>query len=141
MVARILAATVAGAITIFVYGFLVWGMVLADAMQPHMNTYEGLMKAMPDWPFLVAANFVNALYLAFILDWSGRRNFASGATAGAIISFLVSLTIQLMYIAFMNFHKNYIPVAVDLVATTVMGALAGGVIGLVLGKMYKDTVV
>ena len=138
MFTRILAATVAGGITIFIYGFVVWGLFLENMMRPHMNTFPGLMNEMPVWAPLVLANLVNAFYLALIFDrWAGIRTFAGGAQAGAIIMFLVSLSTQLMFLAFMNLHKDYVPVAVDLIATAVMGAIAGGVIGQVLGMMKK----
>lgn len=140
MLARLLAATVAGGVTIFVYGFLVWGLLLEErVMRPNLNTFPGLTNEMPNFLPLIVANLVNAFYLAFIFEkWAGIRTFSGGMKGGAIVMFLVTLTFQLMFLAFMNLSKNYIPFVVDVIATTVMGAVAGGVIGAVLGMMSKE---
>ena len=139
MLTRVLAATVAGGISYFILGFLIWGLFLEDAMQPNMNVYPGLMNEVPIWAPLILANLVTAFLFAYILDnWAQVRTFGGGAKAGAIIAFLQALSFQLMFLAFMNLHKNYIPAIVDVVVATVMGAITGGVIGLVLGMMKKD---
>ena len=139
MIARVLAATVAGGITYFILGFVIWGLFLEDAMRPHMNVYPGLMNVVPIWAPLILANLVTAFLLAYILDnWAQVRTFGGGAKAGAIIAFLQTLSFQLMFLAFMNIHKDYIPPIVDVVVATVMGAITGGVIGLVLGMMNKE---
>ena len=141
MIARVLAATVAGGVTYFILGFLIWGLFLEDAMRPYMNVYPGLMNEVPVWAPLIFANLVTAFLFAYILDnWAQVRTFAGGAKAGAIIAFLQTLSLQLMFLAFMNIAKNYIPPIVDVIVATVMGAITGGVIGLVLGMMSKETV-
>lgn len=139
MLPRVLAATVAGGITFFILGFLIFGLLLEQmVMKPNMNTFPGLMNDPPLWVPLVLGNFVAAFLLAFIFDkWASISTFVGGLKAGAIVWFLMSLFTQLMFIAFMNLSKNYIPPIVDVVASLVMGGLAGGVIGLVLGMMKK----
>ena len=53
--------------------------------------------------------------------------------------FLTALGMDLQFVAFMNLWKNGpVPMIVDILAATVLGALAGGVIGLVLGAMKKN---
>ena len=139
MIARVLAATVAGGITYFILGFLIFGLFLEEKMKPYLTVYPGLMKEVPDWAPLILANLVTAFLFAYILDnWAQIRTFVGGLKAGAIISFLQALSFQLMFLAFMNMHKSYIPVVMDVVASTVMGAITGGVIGLVLGMMDKN---
>jgi hypothetical protein len=140
MLTRVLAATVAGGIAFFVLGFLIYGLLLDPlVMKPNMIEYSGLMKDPPMWVPLVLANLVNAFYLAFIFDkWAGIRTFAGGLKGGAIVMFLIGLTFQLMFMAFMNISKNHIPMIADLVGSTVLGAIGGGVIGAVLGMMNKS---
>jgi hypothetical protein len=138
MLARVLAATVAGGVTYFLLGFLIWGSFLEEVMKPYMNVYPGLMNEVPVWGPLIIANLVTAFLFAYILDnWAQVRTFGAGAKAGAIIAFLQALSFQLMFLAFMNLHKNYMPPVVDVLVSTVMGAVTGGVIGLVLGMMNK----
>ena len=140
MVTRIAAATVAGGVAFFILGFLIYGVILDPlVMKPNMHEYPGLTKEMPTWVPLVAANFVSALLLAYIFDvWAGIRTFVGGLRAGAIVYFLIALSMQLMFIAFWNLTKNLVPNVMDVIGSTVLGALCGGIVGMVLGMMNKD---
>ena len=141
MLIRVLAATVAGGIAIFVLGFLIYGLLLDPYMKANMVQYAGLVKDPPGWAALVGANLANALMLAFVFDyWAGIRTFVGGVKGGAIIMFLIALTLDLQFLAFMNLWKgDPLPIVVDILGATVLGALAGGVIGLVLGLMNKNS--
>lgn len=140
MLARILASSVAGGVALFIAGFVIYGLVLDPmVMRPNMNTYAGLMNETPSFVPLVLANIVNGFLLAYIFDkWAGIRTFAGGAKGGAIIMFIVGLMMQLMFMAFMNLSKNFIPPVADVIGSAVMGAIGGGVVGMVLGLMNKD---
>lgn len=142
MLARILAATVAGGVTFFILGFLIYGLVLDPmVMKPNMITYPGLMNETPVWVPLVLSNLVSALLLAYIFDkWAGIRTFMGGLQGGATVWFLTSLSMQLLFAAFMNMSKNYTPAIADVIGSTVMGAVGGGVIAAVLGMMNKPAV-
>jgi hypothetical protein len=140
MLTRILAATVAGGIAFFLFGFVIYGLILENmVMKPNMNAFPGLMNETPVWAPLILANLVSALLLAYIFErWATISTFIGGMQGGAIVWFLTSLSFQLMFVAFMNLHKNYIPVAADVIGSTVLGGICGGVIGQVLGMMKRD---
>lgn len=140
MLTRLSAATVVGGIAFFVLGFLIYGLVLDNmVMRPNMNEFSGLTKEMPSWAPLILANLVTALLFAWIFEsLAGIRSFAAGAKAGAIIMALFSLSIQLMFYAFWNIHKNLVPVFADFAGSLVMGAIGGGIIAAVLGAMTKN---
>jgi hypothetical protein len=140
MLVRVLAATIAGGIAFFALGFVIYGLLLDPYMKANMIIYPGLMKEpMPDMVALVAANLVNAFLFAFVFDyWASIRTFAGGLKGGAILMFLISVTLDLQFLAFMNIWKGGpVPIIVDIIGATLLGALAGGVIGLVLGLMKK----
>jgi len=140
MLVRVLAATVAGGIAFFALGFVIYGLLMDPYMKANMIVYPGLMKEPIDFVPLVAANLVNALLFAFVFDyWASIRTFVGGLKGGAILMFLTSVALDLQFMAFMNMWKNgpFPVVILDIIAATVLGALAGGVIGLVLGLMYK----
>ena len=142
MLTRVLAATVAGGVAFFILGFLLYGLVLDPmVMKPNMNPDAAkLMNDPPVWVPLVLANFVSAFLLAYIFDkWAGIKTFRGGLEGGAIVWFLISLSFQLMFLAFMKMSNNYIPAIADVVGSIVMGAIGGGVIGQVLGMMNKDS--
>ncbi len=141
MLTRVLAATVAGGITFFILGFLLYGLVLDPmVMKPNMNPDAlKLINEPPNFVPLVLANFVSAFLLAYIFDkWAGIRTFRGGLEGGAVVWFLISLSFQLMFLAFMKMYNNYTPANVDVVASIPMGAIGGGVIGQVLGMMNKE---
>lgn len=141
MLTRVLAATVAGGVAFFFLGFVIYGLILDNmVMKPNMHTYAGLMNETPVWVPLILANLVSAFLLAYIFDqWAGIRTFIGGMRGGAIVMFLIALSFQLMFLAFMNLSKNYIPPLADILGSTVLGAIGGGVIGQVLGMMNKNT--
>ena len=108
-------------------------------MKPNMTPEAAkLMNETPVWVPLVLANFVNALLLAYIFDqWATISTFVGGLKGGAIVFFLISLGFQLMFLAFMKIMNGYTPAIADVLGSTVLGALGGGVIGAVLGIMQK----
>ena len=142
MLARVLAATVAGGITFFVLGFVIYGLILDPlVMKPNMDPEAAkLMKDPPEWLFLVLGNFVAAFLLAYIFDrWAAIRTFAGGFIGGAVVYFIIAVYMQLMFAAFMRMSHGLSPVVADVIGATILGGIAGGVVGIVLGKMNKET--
>ncbi len=139
MIIRVLAATVAGGIVFFFLGWLIFGLLLAEFMKAHTINYPGLLKEpMPDMIALAVANLAWAWLIAFIFDyWAGIKTFVTGLKGGALIMFPLILGINLQYLAFMNLYQGLAPLIVDVIGATVMGAISGGVIGLVLGMVGK----
>lgn len=138
MFVRLIAAAIAGGIAFFALGFLIYGLLLDPYMKANTIVYPGLIKETPDFPWLVLANVVNAFLFAYIFDqWAGIRSFIGGLKGGAILMFLFALSMDLQFVAFMNMWKGnpLVPIIVDILAAAILGALAGGVIGFVLGKM------
>jgi hypothetical protein len=140
MLARVLAATIAGGITFFILGFVIFGLILDPlVMKPNMSPEAAkLMKDPPDWLFLVIGNLVAGFLLAYIFDkWATIRTFAGGFIGGAVIYFVISLYVQMMFRAFMTLSHVMPVVIADLVGSSILGGVAGGVVGIVLGKMNK----
>ncbi|MBA3770166.1 MAG: hypothetical protein H0X08_06685 [Blastocatellia bacterium] len=144
MIVRLIAATVAGGIVCFGAGFLIYGLLLGPILiEPNLHKYAGaagdLMKEPPSMIPLVLANLTFAFLIAFIFErWAGIRTFATGAMAGAIIFFLTTLYVSFSMFAFFRLYKNYTPLLADAAGSIVLGALVGGVIGLILGMMNKN---
>lgn len=132
---KVILSAIAGAVTTFMLGWLIYGMLLADFMEANTIKYEGLMLNPPRLGVLFASHVTFALLLAWIFDkWANCRNFASGFTTALLLAGLVTISIDLGYYAFMNLF-NTTMVVVDIVVNTLIWSLAGGVIGLVLGKV------
>ena len=135
---RVIVASVAGGAALFLLGFLIYGLLLEGWMRSQMVEYKGLMNETPNFVTLIIANIVWALLVALIFDrWASISTFIGGLIGGAMISFLMILYYDLMNVSFMNLFTGFTAVFVDVVAFTLIGALAGGVVAAILGMMYK----
>lgn len=139
MLIRVIAASVAGGVVFFVLGFLIYGLALAEYMKASTVQYPGMMKDPPNFIALGLANLLWGALLAVIFErWAKIRTFAEGAFAGAVIMFLTAAAIDMQFKAFMVLIIGYMPVIVDVIVVTVMGAVGGGVVALVLNAMNKQ---
>lgn len=137
---RVLVATLVGGITMFLLGWLIFGILLMDYFKANTIQYSGLIKEVPNFVGLIIFNLAFAWLFAFIFDyWAGIRTFVAGLKGGALIMLPITIGINFQYLAFMNLHKGYTPIIVDIIAATLFGAIAGGVIAFVLGKFPADT--
>jgi hypothetical protein len=107
-------------------------------MKENTFQYVGLVKETPDLIVTFFSNVVMAFMLAVVLEyWASIRTFVGGLKVGAILGFLVALTIDVGELGYMNLYKGYTLIAVDVLAESVRDALAGGVIGTVLRLMDR----
>lgn len=123
-----------GGLTYFLLGWLIYGVLLKDSMGSDMPA--GFMRADNEmvWWALILGNLGFGMAIAYILgSWSGVSTFVGGAKAAAMVAFLFSLGFDLIFYA----TATVMPlngVVMDVLISTVMGAIAGGVIGWWLGR-------
>jgi hypothetical protein len=135
---RVLLATVAGAVTIFLLGYLIWGILFLPYTKADEIQYAGLRKEPPDMLLLILKNIVQAFLLVYIFEYlAGIRTFLGGMKVGAIVMFLVTLSLNLSLLSIMNLHKGLTANILDVVGETARAAIGGGVIGAVLGYGLK----
>ena len=140
MMFRVLVGSVAGAAALFALGYLIFGIMIVSFMREHTFQYAGMMKETPDLIMLFLSNLVMAAMLAIVFEhWTSTRTFIGGSKLGALLGFFVALNIDLSELGYMNLYRGYAPIPVDVMAETVRTALAGGVIGAVLGLMKKKS--
>ena len=134
---RVLVAAVVGAIVMFFLGWLIFGIALNSWIHANTIHYAGLMKEpMPDMLPLALSNLAFAWLYAYIFDqWAGIKTFVGGLIGGITIAVPLSLAIDLQYLAFFNLYKTISVIFVDLAGVAVMNGIAGGVMGLIIGKM------
>jgi hypothetical protein len=143
MLVRILVAGIVGAIAMFIFGFLIWGLALRSYFESMMSpAARSVMLEQPNFAPLAAAQLVSGLLFAYIFDkWATISTFVGGMIGGATLMFALSLSRELEMCAFykdMYVASPVVPIIVNVIASTVFGALSGGVIGQVLGMMKKD---
>ena len=91
------------------------------------------MKNPPDMWAIILMNLSWAVLLVYIFHaWAGIRSFAKGFTAGLIVMFLIIFGYDISMYGFMNL-MSFQGTIVDIVANSILGALVGGVGGLILG--------
>src|SRR5687767_9897434 len=138
MLIRVLAAGGAGAVALFLGGFVIFGLLLRSYFDETMTaTARSVMRAEPDFVALIIAQIVLGLLLAFIFAyWASISTFVGGLRGGAIVMGGIGLAMGLERLAFFqDLHTGspYIPLLVHVIAAAVLGAIGGGVIGQVLG--------
>ena len=134
---KLLIASLAGGVTFFILGWLVYGMLLTDFMSK--QNYATVMRAEADtiWWAAILSNLVMGFLLAWVLGkWGGIRTLMGGLIGGAILGALIAGTVDFGMYAWTNL-MDITAIILDIVAYTVMGALTGGVVGWVLGTI-KD---
>lgn len=135
MNARVLIAALAGAVVFFLLGWLFYGFLLPDFFAAHSIHYEGLEKMPPNFIAIFVSGFAFALMLAVIFgNMASINTLKNGALAGASISLLFALSVDLGLYGTMNLSGRQV-VIVDVLVYTVMGTIIGAVIAGVLG--YK----
>ena len=92
---RVLLATIAGALAIFLLGYLIFGILLAPYTTAGEIPYAGLRKKPPDMLLLIIKNIVQAFLLVYIFEYlAGVRTFLGGMKVGAITMFLITLSLN-----------------------------------------------
>lgn len=131
-----LLATLAGFLTMFLLGWLIWGFAMAEFYDGH--TVNDIMKDNDNvnMLFIVLSNLIGAFALATIYGkWArGYHSFGSGFEFGIWIGIFAGISTNLMWYATAEF-MSLTGHLVDGVVGTVYFALVGAVIALV----YKAT--
>jgi len=134
---KVLLATLAAAIAAFLFGWVVFGILLDDFYKSNTPVYEGLMKNPPDVLMIFLSNVFNAFLISYIFyRWAGIRTAGQGAQAGFIIIAITALAYDLMTYAMMNLLTPMVMV-VDVLGSGAFGAVIGAVAAVVLGSGKK----
>lgn len=134
---KITLGGLAGGLTFFLLGWIVYGMLLMNYMKA--NTNQCFMRPMEEmiWWAIIASNIAWGLFLAVIFSWSNISTAAGGAKAGAIIGFLIVLCYDLQFYSMSTMYSNINIIFVDVLVGTVMSAIGGAVVGTVMGMGRK----
>jgi hypothetical protein len=136
---KFLIGTLAGGITLFLLGYLFYGMALADFFVKNSITPAGTMKSMNAiiWWALILGNLATGALLTYIfLKLGNISSFGGGVSTGAVIGFLMIAGVDLVRYSTENWLGRK-GAAADVLVFTVMSAIAGGVIGMLVGMGKK----
>lgn len=129
---KVLIGGVVGAITFFILGWLVYGMLLMDFMMA--NTNQCMMKPMEEMNMLAmfASNLAISMLLAIIFSWANVSNMMDGMKIGAIVAALASLSFDLNLFSMSTMFSGIHVMLMDVAVFTVLIAITGGVIAKVM---------
>jgi len=130
---RFMTATLAGAATLFVAGYLLFGLALADFYAANVGSAAGVERDAPLWLHLALAQLVFAAFVTLVLGWKGVSSASAGLKAGAAVGFLVALAVDLSMYS-MTHLSNLTLTLVDPLLAIVHVGIGGAVIGWVLGR-------
>ena len=136
---KFLVGGIIGGITNFLLGWLVWGTLLMSFMKEHTSEIGKTVMRADDqmiWWALIVANLIMGLLLSYILNKAGVVSAGAGASTGAVVGLLMSAAINCFHYAFMDMG-DMTGMGVDIIASTVVSAIVGGVIGWYLGMGKK----
>lgn len=131
---KILKGTLFGGIAYFLLGWLVYGILMMDFSLANYNQCMNRPEAEMIWWAMIVSNLVYALFLTLILKWSGAKGLIDGLKTGALIGLLLSLTLDLSFYSMTTMFNSFGVIGVDIVASTFMAAMIGGIIVLLWGK-------
>ena len=136
---RFLTATIAGGLTLFIVGYLIYGLAFMGFFEAHAGTATGVMKETPDFVFLVLGQFAWAALLTVIVGtWANVSGFGPALKVGALTGILSGLAFNLTFYATANI-SDLTATLVDPLLGAVWSGLGAGVIGVVLARGDNPT--
>ena len=129
-------ASLLGCIVLFLLGGLFYGTLLADFYASNAGSASGTMRSDEQmvWWALVLGNLFQAYFMVYIFSkLANITTFMDGLKAGAVIGIITGLWLNMIMYGTSNI-MNLTASLVDPVVTAVMMGIAGGVIGMILGR-------
>ena len=127
-------ATLAGAVTSFILGYALYGVLLVGFFAANGGSATGVMKEPVNLVAIGLGQIPFALLMALIISrWGNAKSIAGGAKVGAMIGFLMALGMDVTMYGSSNL-SNLTATLVDPFVSLLLSAITGAVIGLVLSK-------
>jgi hypothetical protein len=129
---------IAGGVAYFLLGWLVYGILLMDFMNNHTGTAGNIARAEPDFMYLIIGNLAMGFLMTYIFIKANVSGIASGIMTGGILGLLTGVGYDCMiYATTTTMSKT--GMAADVAATTVMSAIVGGIIAILIGMFTKQS--
>jgi hypothetical protein len=136
---KFILAALTGTVTFFLLGWLVWGTLLKSFMEANSGipaevaTQVWKSDDQMNFGAMIIAHIAMGLLYTLVLMWAGANSTASGMKTGAIVGLLMAIMWDFLFLGMSNLMT--MPAAlVDIVASTIVGAIGGAAIGMVLAK-------
>jgi hypothetical protein len=134
---KIILGGLAGGIVFFLLGWLIYGILLLDFLIANNNQCAQRLDGEMIWWALILAYIAYGFLLTFICNLSSSRGIWTGLKVGAIAGLLISVSMDLSMYSMSTIFLSETAVLIDIAAYTVMSAISGLVVGLILGSGKK----
>jgi hypothetical protein len=132
---QVLIGGFVGGIALFLLGWLFYGMLLVDTFAELQGSATGVEKEEMDLPLLFVGNLFSGLLLSYVFgNWANISTAAGGLKGGAIIGFFTGASFDLIIYSTTNL-MSLKGAMLDVVVWVVMTAIAGAIVGMVMGKL------
>lgn len=134
---RLAIGTIVGGVTLYVVGYLIFEVALADFYTESLIDVDSAYRDAPmQWATVSASISYAVLITLGILSRADAASITGGLIAGGVIGFLVWLTADLAYYGLTTLW-NLPYVIIDPLLEFVHGAIGGAVIAAVLARVPK----
>ena len=132
---RLIVGTVVGGITLYILGYLIFGLALAEFYAANSGSATGVARdTLVIWA-IVLGNLSYAVLLTLAIETrSGPTSPMDGMKIGAIVGFLLWCTADFTGYGVQNVNNLTVAIA-DPLLELVRGGIGGAVIAAVLGKI------
>lgn len=132
---RFLIGTLAGGITMYLIGYLIWDLALTDFFSANAGSAQGLMRESNiAWAVVLGILSLSALFTIVVGRQTASPTILNGLKLGAIVGFLVWFGVDFILYGYTNI-RNLTATIIDPLLEIVRGGLCGAVIAAVLGKL------
>ena len=133
---KLLMGGIAGGVLFFLLGWLIYGMLLMSFMNGHTGAAGNIARAEPDFMYLIIGNLAMGFLMAYIFIKAGINSLSSGLITGGVIGLLMAVGYNcLTYATTTAISKT--GMAADVGAAAAMWAIAGALVGLIMGMGKK----
>jgi hypothetical protein len=132
---RFVIGTLVGGVIMYALGYLIFVLAFGDFYAANRGSASGVDREQQIvWAYALGCLSYAALVTLGIGSRAGSLNLAVGAKVGAIVGFLLWLTVNFILYGMTNI-ETLTRATIDPFLELVRGGIAGGVIGIVLGKV------
>jgi hypothetical protein len=132
---RFVIGTLVGGITMYLVGYLIWGLAFAEFFAANVGSATGVARESSlVWALVLGTFSLGALVTLAVGSQAGGFTILNGLKVGAIVGFLVWFGVDFMHFGVRNIF-NLKATIVDPLLEIVRTGIGGAVIAAVLGKL------
>ena len=126
---------ITGGVLYFLLGWLIYGMLLKSFMEGHAGAAGNVFRE-PDMLYLAIGNLAMGFAVAYIMLKANVSSMAGGFVTAGIFGLLIGIGYDCMVYATSTVMSKT-AMAADVAASTVMTAIVGGVVAMVMNMGKK----